>query len=462
MRNGDYTPSRLEAQNDAVTFLFNAKTQSNLENTVGLVSMAGKSPKVLVTLTSDIGKILTSLHHVKIEGNCKLDTSIQIAQLVLKHRQNKNQRQRIIVFVASPVEQDEKTLVKLGKKLKKNNVAVDVVNFGQEKENTDKLAAFIEAVNSNDNSHLVTIPPGPHLLSDVLLTSPIIQGEDGPPPGFGGGNFEFGVDPSLDPELAMALRMSLEEEQARQARAQGNTETSASTGVPQQSPEDEELAAALALSMGVNDQAGDVEMTEDDEIARAIALSMENQPIDPNFLNNMVGNLPGVNPNDPRVQNIGKKDDEKKKAKEDDKKCKPRGLQAARKLRTLRRNNRWADNDYKKRALGTAYKYSPFGGSSHAKGIVLEKIGVESKQPNSAIRKCVRAQLLKNAKKVTAFVPNDGCLNFIEENDEVLIAGFGRRGKAVGDLPGIRFKVVKVSGVALLALFKEKKEKPRS
>ncbi|KAI8927084.1 40S ribosomal protein S23 [Entophlyctis helioformis] len=142
--------------------------------------------------------------------------------------------------------------------------------------------------------------------------------------------------------------------------------------------------------------------------------------------------------------------------------CKPRGLQAARKLRTHRREQRWADKAYNKAALGTSYKYSPFGGSSHAKGIVLEKIGVESKQPNSAIRKCIRAQLIKNAKKVSAFVPNDGCLNFIEENDEVLIAGFGRKGKAVGDLPGIRFKVVKVSGVALLALWKEKKEKPRS
>lgn len=97
-------------------------------------------------------------------------------------------------------------------------------------------------------------------------------------------------------------------------------------------------------------------------------------------------------------------------------KCKPRGLQAARKLRTHRREQRWADKSYKHRALGTAYKFSPFGGSSHCKGIVVEKIGVESKQPNSAIRKCVRAQLLKNAKKVTAFVPNDGCLNFIEEN----------------------------------------------
>ncbi|KAF9601569.1 hypothetical protein IFM89_020425 [Coptis chinensis] len=104
----------------------------------------------------------------------------------------------------------------------------------------------------------------------------------------------------------------------------------------------------------------------------------------------------------------------------------------------------------------------PFAGSSHAKGIVLEKIGIEAKQPNSAIRKCARVQLIKNGKKIAAFVPNDGCLNYIEENDEVLIAGFGRKGHAVGDIPGVRFKVVKVSGVSLLALFKEKKEKPRS
>ncbi|KAI4352887.1 hypothetical protein L6164_007096 [Bauhinia variegata] len=104
----------------------------------------------------------------------------------------------------------------------------------------------------------------------------------------------------------------------------------------------------------------------------------------------------------------------------------------------------------------------PFAGSSHAKGIVLEKIGIEAKQPNSAIRKCARVQLIKNGKKIGAFVPNDGYLNFIEENDEVLIAGFGQKGHAVGDIPGVRFKVVKVSGVSLLALFKEKKEKPMS
>ena len=109
--------------------------------------------------------------------------------------------------------------------------------------------------------------------------------------------------------------------------------------------------------------------------------------------------------------------------------------------------------------MGTKWK-KPFKGSSHAAGIVVEKIAVEAKQPNSAIRKCVRVQLKKNNKRITAFVPGDGGLGFIDENDEVLIAGLGRKGHSVGDLPGVRFKVVKVASVSLLALWLHKKDKP--
>ena len=141
---------------------------------------------------------------------------------------------------------------------------------------------------------------------------------------------------------------------------------------------------------------------------------------------------------------------------------KPRGIRSARSLRTHRRVQRWADKDFKRANFGTAIKANPFGGASHAKGIVLEKIGIEAKQPNSAIRKCVRVQLMKNGKKIACFVPRDGCLNFIDENDEVLVSGFGRKGRAVGDIPGVRFMVVKVAGVGLYALWTEKKEKPRS
>ena len=42
--------------------------------------------------------------------------------------------------------------------------------------------------------------------------------------------------------------------------------------------------------------------------------------------------------------------------------------------------------------------------------------GLEAKQPNSAIRKGVRVQLIKNGKKIACFVPRDGCLNYVDEN----------------------------------------------
>uniref|UniRef100_U3KDW4 40S ribosomal protein S23 n=1 Tax=Ficedula albicollis TaxID=59894 RepID=U3KDW4_FICAL len=99
----------------------------------------------------------------------------------------------------------------------------------------------------------------------------------------------------------------------------------------------------------------------------------------------------------------------------------------------------------------------------------MDKTYFKTKQPNSAIRKCVRVQLIKNGKKITAFVPNDGCLNFIEviaeEPQRLRGTGLGFRGflgHAVGDIPGVRFKVVKVANVSLLALYKGKKERPRS
>ena len=52
---------------------------------------------------------------------------------------------------------------------------------------------------------------------------------------------------------------------------------------------------------------------------------------------------------------------------------KTRGMGSARKLRSHRRRQRWADKAYKKSHLGNEWK-KPFAGSSHAKGIVLEKM----------------------------------------------------------------------------------------
>jgi len=139
----------------------------------------------------------------------------------------------------------------------------------------------------------------------------------------------------------------------------------------------------------------------------------------------------------------------------------PRGLYAARKLKKKRQKFRWSDAEYKRRVLRLREKYDPLEGAPMARGIVLEKVGIESRQPNSAVRKCVRVQLIKNGKVVTAFVPGDGGLLFINEHDEVVIERIGGpEGKAYGDLPGVRFKVIKVNGVSLKELLRGRKQKP--
>ena len=111
MRNGDFAPSRLEAQQDAVNLLAGCKTQQNPENAVGVLTMAGKGVEVRVALTPDVGKVLSLSHGVQLHGEINLSAGIQVAQLALKHRLNKNQRQRIIVFVGSPINEEESALV---------------------------------------------------------------------------------------------------------------------------------------------------------------------------------------------------------------------------------------------------------------------------------------------------------------------------------------------------------------
>ncbi|MEM2109783.1 MAG: 30S ribosomal protein S12 [Candidatus Odinarchaeota archaeon] len=138
----------------------------------------------------------------------------------------------------------------------------------------------------------------------------------------------------------------------------------------------------------------------------------------------------------------------------------PKGEYAARKLTQKRQELKWSDRYYKRRLLKLDERADPLGGSPQARGIVLEKVGIESKQPNSAIRKAVRIQLVKNGKQITAFLPGDGALNFVDEHDEVIVEGIGgARGRSFGDLPGVRWKVIKVNNVSLDAILRGKKEK---
>ncbi|XP_023754254.1 26S proteasome non-ATPase regulatory subunit 4 homolog isoform X2 [Lactuca sativa] len=350
--------------------------------------MAGKGVRVLVTPTSDLGKILACMHGLEIGGEMNLAAGIQIAQLALKHRQNKKQQQRIIVFAGGPVKYDKKVLELIGKKLKKNSVALDVVNFGEEDESkSEKLEALVAAVNNNDSSHIVHVPAGSNALSDVLLSTPIFTGDGEGGSGFaaaaaaaaagGVSGYDFGVDPNLDPELALALRVSMEEERARQEAAakkaaddssknekQGEStsqDATMSENVASESEnkkddlmDDENALLQQALAMSMDDPAAttvttrDTDMSEaaadDQDLALALQLSVEEGAkdgsgsgqadmgkllADQSFVSSILASLPGVDPNDPSVKDLlasmqnqpesDQKKKEDKAPKEDDK-----------------------------------------------------------------------------------------------------------------------------------------------
>jgi len=407
MLNGDYIPTRLSAQTDAANLLVTHKTQSNPESTVGIIAMSGgihssgenaDGVELLVSPTDDMGKILGALHNIPVRGRgdsnisgVDVPASVQVASLALKHRRNKNGQQRIVIFVGIPLSHvKSKDLVKAGKILKKNNCAIDVVAIGELEENEQKLQELVDAANGNNEEklcHLVTIPTGV-LPSDVLIGSPIVHGGGGGGGGAGaamagGGADGFadygGVDPNMDPELAMVLRVSMEEERARQERlareqqqpaeeAQSeeantdanqdesggmmDTDASPAAGAADMmndlGDEDALLQQALAMSMAESQpnaessevkveskppaaSAADVEntmMDEDDEDAAmqmALRMSMmehegsgsgnnegaassssssqQQQFQDPQFVNQLLGSLPGVDQNDPEIRN---------------------------------------------------------------------------------------------------------------------------------------------------------------
>jgi len=138
------------------------------------------------------------------------------------------------------------------------------------------------------------------------------------------------------------------------------------------------------------------------------------------------------------------------------------GLMSARKLMKSSRKFKWRQKAYKKRTLGLREKADPLEGSSQAKGIVISKFQKEARQPNSAMRKCCKVQLIKNSIQVGAFIPGNLAQKFIDEHDEVIIERIGgRMNRSKGDIPGIRFMVIKVNDQPLHLLWKGKIEKGR-
>lgn len=168
MRNGDYFPTRMEAQMDAMMRVIRHTIRTNPENTTGILKMSG-GPQMLLTLTSDRDRLLSTIQDVKIGGGLDLIRSLHIALLALRHRPEKFHQQRLVVFVGSPVHCNREELIRLGKQMRKNGVALDVINVGDHDENIPVLQGLMEAVEKDGNCRFINIPAemGNHVDSEV-------------------------------------------------------------------------------------------------------------------------------------------------------------------------------------------------------------------------------------------------------------------------------------------------------
>ena len=153
--------------------------------------------RILVTLTSDYGKFLSGIHDIHIGGACDIKDALLVAKLALANRINKIHTQRIILFVGSPIKCNLVEFESTLNELKKSNIAIDVVSFGEVTENNEILEA-IPRVFGEDGTTTV-VPPGEGVLLDMLGKTEIFKRD--------GGLRTF--DPEYDPELAAAMQASL-------------------------------------------------------------------------------------------------------------------------------------------------------------------------------------------------------------------------------------------------------------
>lgn len=333
-RNGDYAPNRYDSQIEAANMLAENKTDRNPENSIGVISMAGKRVETPVTLTSDVSIILKSFKEIKIHGECDFVTACNISLLVLKNRQNKVQKQRILMFVASPIKNKIDEMVLLGKKLKKNNVAIDVISLGNVDANRDLVEALITNANNSNNSHFLEVSPEQYLM-DSLFTSPILLGEisnndipmndsQNPRPidQHSGNNVNpnSGGLSQFEKDINLAIQQSIEEEEKRK-KGDNKDEVKKEENKPINTnimdiEEEEDIEAELEKARLLSITEHEETLKKEKEKEKAMKEHLIDN--DENFMKDLLNEV-GLDPNnDEEIRKAVKEDNKKEDNKKDD------------------------------------------------------------------------------------------------------------------------------------------------
>ncbi|XP_055982331.1 26S proteasome non-ATPase regulatory subunit 4-like [Sorex fumeus] len=243
-----------------------------------------------------------------------------------------NHKMRIVIaFVGNP-DAAKKDLVKLVKRLKKEKVNVDIINLGTQEVSTEKLTTFLKTLNGSGGkgSHLLTVPLGPNL-AETIIGSQILTRKGRAASASGTKEFPFGVDLT---GLALTLRVSMEEQ--RQWQKTGAKETPPATKATVVARKKENSEDAL-LKKTINEQEfgrfgfpiagsrskerqkayGSQMSPEDAELGQGTSTATATQGTsksameeedydvlqDAEFLQSVLENLPGVDPQSEAIRN---------------------------------------------------------------------------------------------------------------------------------------------------------------
>lgn len=243
-RNGDFTPSRIASQVDAANVICGTKIQQNPESHVAILLMSEERFTVLSALSREVGKLLSAMSKVKSQGDrTSVVRAAKTSILILRHRPNKNMIQRCVLFVSGQVTDSESELEAVGKQLRKQGICVDVVLMRNDPQGEKVLGKLVAAANGDSGasgqdgfstmqSRLLLVPSVSEAsnLVDCLPQTSVLGGMAR---SSHGGDDDMGIDESLDPELAAAIKMSLEEEAQR---------TASKSGTGSSSPKDTEMS----------------------------------------------------------------------------------------------------------------------------------------------------------------------------------------------------------------------------
>ena len=292
--------------------------------------MAGKRVEVHVTLTNDQSRLLNAIKEIHLSGECDFVTAMNIATLTLKHRPNKNQKQRIILFVGSKIRQSIEDLVQLGKKLKKYNIAVDIISFGEVDDNRDHLKGFLDAVNNSNNSSIIEVPVGFYLIDSLFSSS--LMSEVGPYDDVQMQDQQFGGQPNnglpvtntnntntntninqqgagmtqFERDMTLAIQQSLDEERVKAKPVATSLDVDMKI---EEENEEDELEKAKQMSMQEHTQVVQRQNEEDDRVKDEL---LEDQ----DFIKDILKDIGNTDIKDEEVENVLKKIKEEKKEEE--------------------------------------------------------------------------------------------------------------------------------------------------